>query len=108
MIVVGVDEGNPGCMSVFLFTSRPLPKPSTSLHPFLSPLTHPHPLSHGGTIVTYGGLARKPVTLGAGALIFKDVRAKGFWLSSPARAARRRPDMDTVAQLLQDGVLSTE
>lgn len=72
------------------------------------PSPHPHPLSHGGTIVTYGGLARKPVTLGAGALIFKDIRAKGFWLSSPARAARRRPDMDTVARLLQDGVLSTE
>ena len=73
----------------------------------LAPPTHT-PLSHGGTIVTYGGLARKPVTLGAGALIFRDVRATGFWLSSPSRVARRRPDMDTVARLLQEGVIGTE
>ena len=81
-----------------------------NINPHHSPPFPPPPLpsSPGGTIVTYGGLARKPVTLGAGALIFKDIRARGWWLSSPARADRRRTDMETVGRLLEAGVLKTE
>lgn len=78
---------------------------SHSLYP--SPPSPPS-LSPGGTIVTYGGLARKPVALGAGALIFRDIRACGWWLSSPARRGRRVADMEGVARLLQDGVIKTE
>ncbi|OTB01806.1 hypothetical protein M426DRAFT_63298 [Hypoxylon sp. CI-4A] len=38
-------------------------------------------LGAGGTLVTYGGMARQPVALPTGLLIFKDVRFVGFWLS---------------------------
>ncbi|KAI2632919.1 NAD(P)-binding protein [Xylaria nigripes] len=38
-------------------------------------------LAMGGTMVTYGGMARQPVALPTGLLIFKDIRFVGFWLS---------------------------
>lgn len=36
-------------------------------------------LHQGGTMVTYGGMSRKPVTVPTGALIFKEVRVLGYW-----------------------------
>ncbi|RYP36717.1 hypothetical protein DL768_010915 [Monosporascus sp. mg162] len=56
-------------------------------------------LGRGGTLVTYGGMARQPVALPTGLLIFKDIRFRGFWLSrwadaDPAAKAR------TVAEIL--------
>ncbi|KAI1825876.1 hypothetical protein F4861DRAFT_155321 [Xylaria intraflava] len=50
-------------------------------------------LGTGGTMVTYGGMARQPVALPTGLLIFKDIRFVGFWLSrwadgDPAGKAR--------------------
>jgi trans-2-enoyl-CoA reductase len=38
-------------------------------------------LAEGGTMVTYGGMSRKPVVLPTGSLIFKDVQLRGFWLT---------------------------
>ncbi|XP_006895050.1 PREDICTED: trans-2-enoyl-CoA reductase, mitochondrial [Elephantulus edwardii] len=38
-------------------------------------------LAPGGTLVTYGGMAKQPVTASVSLLIFKDVRLRGFWLS---------------------------
>jgi trans-2-enoyl-CoA reductase len=38
-------------------------------------------LGEGGSMVTYGGMAKQPVSLPVGLLIFKDVRFVGFWLS---------------------------
>ncbi|XP_006631322.3 enoyl-[acyl-carrier-protein] reductase, mitochondrial isoform X1 [Lepisosteus oculatus] len=35
----------------------------------------------GGTMVTYGGMAKQPVTVPVSALIFKDVRVQGFWVT---------------------------
>jgi trans-2-enoyl-CoA reductase len=37
-------------------------------------------LGDGGTLVTYGGMSKKPITLATGPLIFKDIRLRGFWL----------------------------
>jgi hypothetical protein len=34
-----------------------------------------------GVIVTYGGLSMKPVSIPTGLFIFKDIQARGFWLS---------------------------
>jgi trans-2-enoyl-CoA reductase len=31
-------------------------------------------------MVTYGGMAKKSITLSTGPLIFKDLRLQGFWL----------------------------
>ncbi|XP_042194639.1 enoyl-[acyl-carrier-protein] reductase, mitochondrial [Callorhinchus milii] len=38
-------------------------------------------LQHGGTIVTYGGMARQPITVPMSALIFKDIKIRGFWVT---------------------------
>lgn len=38
-------------------------------------------LAEGGTLVSYGGMARQPVALPLGLLIFRDIRFLGFWLS---------------------------
>ncbi|KAL7621413.1 mitochondrial 2-enoyl thioester reductase [Parahypoxylon ruwenzoriense] len=56
-------------------------------------------LGPGATLVTYGGMARQPVALPTGLLIFKDVRFRGFWLS---RWADRdtRAKQQTVAEIL--------
>ncbi|XP_067862898.1 enoyl-[acyl-carrier-protein] reductase, mitochondrial isoform X2 [Heptranchias perlo] len=38
-------------------------------------------LEKGGTIVTYGGMAKQPVVVPVSALIFKDVKIRGFWVT---------------------------
>ncbi|KAL4657544.1 enoyl-acyl-carrier-protein reductase, mitochondrial [Arapaima gigas] len=38
-------------------------------------------LEKGGTMVTYGGMAKQPVTVPVSALIFKDVMVRGFWVT---------------------------
>ncbi|RNJ56119.1 mitochondrial 2-enoyl thioester reductase [Verticillium nonalfalfae] len=38
-------------------------------------------LAEAGTLVSYGGMARQPVALPTGLLIFQDLRFVGFWLS---------------------------
>ncbi|KAJ8405102.1 hypothetical protein AAFF_G00330230 [Aldrovandia affinis] len=38
-------------------------------------------LKAGGTMVTYGGMAKQPVTVPVSALIFKDVKVRGFWVT---------------------------
>jgi len=38
-------------------------------------------LGQNGVFVTYGGMSRKPVTLPTSLFIFKNIQAKGFWLT---------------------------
>ncbi|CAL1610331.1 unnamed protein product [Knipowitschia caucasica] len=38
-------------------------------------------LQVGGSMVTYGGMAKQPVTIPVSALIFKDVKVRGFWVT---------------------------
>lgn len=38
-------------------------------------------LSHSGHLVTYGGMSKQPLMLPTGALIFKDIKFSGFWVS---------------------------
>ncbi|XP_061574450.1 enoyl-[acyl-carrier-protein] reductase, mitochondrial isoform X2 [Cololabis saira] len=38
-------------------------------------------LQAGGSMVTYGGMSRQPVTIPVSALIFKDVKIRGFWVT---------------------------
>ncbi|MEO8350374.1 MAG: 2-enoyl thioester reductase domain-containing protein [Chthoniobacteraceae bacterium] len=44
-------------------------------------------LAPGGTLVTYGAMARQPVRLPNGLLIFGDIRARGFWITKWYREA---------------------
>ncbi|KAK2061530.1 NAD(P)-binding protein [Colletotrichum caudatum] len=62
-------------------------------------------LAEGGTMVSYGGMARQPVMLPTGLLIFKDLRFVGFWLS---RWNRRDPRgrgfaVDDVLGMIREG-----
>ncbi|XP_074073995.1 enoyl-[acyl-carrier-protein] reductase, mitochondrial [Macrotis lagotis] len=38
-------------------------------------------LGHSGTMVTYGGMAKQPVTASVSSFIFKDIKLRGFWMS---------------------------
>jgi trans-2-enoyl-CoA reductase len=38
-------------------------------------------LAQGGTIVTYGAMARQPLKVPNGLLIFQDIAWRGFWIS---------------------------
>ncbi|KAI0913047.1 hypothetical protein F4823DRAFT_622450 [Ustulina deusta] len=62
-------------------------------------------LGSGGTMVTYGGMARQPVALPTGLLIFKDIRFVGFWLSRWAdgdKAAKART-VNEILDLVRQG-----
>ncbi|KAL8947389.1 MAG: hypothetical protein Q9222_006328, partial [Ikaeria aurantiellina] len=62
-------------------------------------------LGEGGTMVTYGAMSKSPMRVGAGMLIFKDLRFVGFWVS---KWGDRLPDgkertIDKVLGLIRDG-----
>lgn len=46
-------------------------------------------LAPHGTLVTYGAMARQPVRIDNGLLIFHDLRVRGFWISEWYRNATR-------------------
>ncbi|KAI8632824.1 NAD(P)-binding protein [Xylariaceae sp. FL1651] len=62
-------------------------------------------LGTGGTMVTYGGMARQPVALPTGLLIFKDIRFVGFWLSRWADrdAAAKARTVNEILDLVREG-----
>jgi trans-2-enoyl-CoA reductase len=63
-------------------------------------------LQEGGCMVTYGGMSMKPVTLPTGLLIFKDIRAVGFWLSrwvKNSSRAERQKMLDQIGQWMAEG-----
>lgn len=60
-------------------------------------------LCNGGTMVTYGGMSMKPVTIPTSLFIFKDIRLRGFWMTrwnSGATRAEREQMLATVASLV--------
>ncbi|MED6182542.1 hypothetical protein PIB30_029294 [Stylosanthes scabra] len=65
-------------------------------------------LRQGGTMVTYGGMSKKPVTVSTSAFIFKELSLRGFWLQkwlSTEKAADSRRMIDKLLGLVQDGKL---
>ncbi|XP_037310487.2 enoyl-[acyl-carrier-protein] reductase, mitochondrial [Pungitius pungitius] len=68
-------------------------------------------LQYGGSMVTYGGMAKQPVTVPVSALIFKDVKVRGFWVtqwkrdhSSDGKAFAAM--LDELCRLVQEGKLT--
>ncbi|KAM6910523.1 enoyl-[acyl-carrier-protein] reductase, mitochondrial [Xenentodon cancila] len=68
-------------------------------------------LQAGGSMVTYGGMSRQPVTIPVSALIFKDVKIRGFWVtrwkkkhSHDARIFRTM--LDELCSLIRQGKLT--
>ena len=55
-------------------------------------------LAPHGTLVTYGAMARQPLQVENGLLIFKDIRFRGFWISDWYRQATR----DEVSAMLRE------
>lgn len=67
-----------------IFRNKMLPSPKLALNCIcgqnaLEIMRH---LSHGGIMVTYGGMSREPLTVPTSALIFKDITLKGFWMTA--------------------------
>ncbi|NXR12430.1 MECR protein, partial [Semnornis frantzii] len=64
-----------------------------------------------GTMVTYGGMAKQPLTVPVSAFIFRDVRLRGFWMTQWRKDHARDQEslttmMDTLCQLIQRGQLT--
>ncbi|KAH9661126.1 Enoyl-(acyl-carrier-protein) reductase [Citrus sinensis] len=65
-------------------------------------------LSQGGTMVTYGGMSKKPITVSTSSFIFKDLSLKGFWLQkwlSSEKATECRNMIDYLLCLAREGKL---
>ncbi|XP_029188667.2 enoyl-[acyl-carrier-protein] reductase, mitochondrial-like isoform X1 [Acropora muricata] len=62
-----------------------------------------------GTMVTYGGMSKQPVTVPTGSLIFNDVKVRGFWMSkwnlNHQKDALRVGMLEEVCKMLQNGQL---
>ncbi|KAL2084946.1 hypothetical protein ACEWY4_020464 [Coilia grayii] len=68
-------------------------------------------LQTGGTMVTYGGMAKQPVTVPVSALIFKDVKVRGFWVTQWKKdhsqdEVAARGMLDELCTLIRAGKLS--
>jgi len=67
-------------------------------------------LDNGGVMVTYGGMSKLPVAIPTGALIFKDQKFYGYWMtrwtqSRPASDPERMKMMSEICDLLRSGKL---
>ncbi len=66
-------------------------------------------LAPGGTHVTYGAMARRPLTIPNGLLIFKDLRFRGLWVTKWIENASRgeiREAYSRLAEMMWDGTIS--
>ncbi|XP_001639469.2 enoyl-[acyl-carrier-protein] reductase, mitochondrial isoform X2 [Nematostella vectensis] len=67
-------------------------------------------LSDQGSIVTYGGMSKKPFLVPTGQLIFKDIRVRGFWMTAwnkhNTKSSERVSMIDEICQLHKDGKFS--
>ncbi|MDG2047449.1 MAG: zinc-dependent alcohol dehydrogenase family protein [Halioglobus sp.] len=66
-------------------------------------------LNNGSTMVSYGVMSGKPVTLNPAMLIFNDIRVRGFWLSKwfeTATMAEQQAALGQIIPLILSGALS--
>lgn len=66
-------------------------------------------LESEGTMVTYGGMSMRPVTIPTGLLIFKNIRVEGFWLSRWVKQhsrEERQNMLDRIADWMAEGKIS--
>jgi trans-2-enoyl-CoA reductase len=64
----------------------------------------------GGSLVTSGGMSRRPVQVPTGRLIFNNISLHGFWLSRwiDENPKRERQDMiNSLCDLIRKGKLTT-
>jgi len=68
-------------------------------------------LRQGGTMVTYGGMSKRPVTIPTSYFIFKDISLRGFWLQrwmNSDKAEDCRTMIDYLLGLVHEGKLKYE
>ncbi|WCJ41128.1 Enoyl-[acyl-carrier-protein] reductase mitochondrial [Euphorbia peplus] len=68
-------------------------------------------LRQGGTMVTYGGMSKKPVTVSTSSFIFKDLSLRGFWLQkwlTSEKSKECRKMIDYLLCLAREGNLRYE
>nr|XP_034976154.1 enoyl-[acyl-carrier-protein] reductase, mitochondrial isoform X2 [Zootoca vivipara] len=68
-------------------------------------------LQHKGTMVTYGGMSKQPITAPVSALIFKDVKLRGFWMTQWKRdnaqnKEKLRGMIEDLCELIRKGQLT--
>ncbi|KFY94899.1 hypothetical protein V500_03024 [Pseudogymnoascus sp. VKM F-4518 (FW-2643)] len=65
-------------------------------------------LSDGGHLVTYGGMAKAPLQVPTAALIFKDVKFSGFWVSrwSEKNLDEKRRTVGEILELTRAGMFA--
>lgn len=94
-----------------LFKSKKLNYPKLALNCVggrnaLEVLRH---IKSGGTMVTYGGMSREPVTIPTSTLIFKDIKVKGFWMTrwnlENAKSQERTEMFNDLINLMLNGSL---
>jgi len=69
------------------------------------PLSNTHTYIRSATLVTYGGMSKKPVQIPTSVLIFKDIRLTGFWLSRwmEEHSAKEKTEMfDAIWDLIKN------
>jgi len=57
-------------------------------------------LAKGGTMVTYGGMSKKPMMVPAGPLIFNDVKLRGFWMTSWNQKFQDKPERGELISII--------
>ncbi|CAA0811944.1 Probable trans-2-enoyl-CoA reductase-mitochondrial [Striga hermonthica] len=65
-------------------------------------------LKHGGTMVTYGGMSKKPIIVSTSSFIFKELSLRGFWLQKWMSSEKAKECWDMIDYLLslaRDGQL---
>ncbi|KAK6926860.1 Alcohol dehydrogenase-like, C-terminal [Dillenia turbinata] len=68
-------------------------------------------LRQEGTMVTYGGMSKKPVTVSTSSFIFKDLSLRGFWLQkwmTSDKAKECRTMIDYLLELASKGKIKYE
>ncbi|KAL5110061.1 Enoyl-acyl-carrier-protein reductase mitochondrial [Taenia crassiceps] len=68
-------------------------------------LTIINSLDEHGLLINYGGMTRQPIPTPIGALIFKDIRIRGFWLSGRENKMDKRESVKAMLDKLADWIL---
>lgn len=66
-------------------------------------------LEDGGTVVTYGAMSRRPITIPSSMFLFRDIRFRGFWLqqwNKEHTLEERKQMYNTLLNLMKDKKLT--
>lgn len=94
-----------------LFKSKRLAKPKLALNCVggknaMEIIRH---LDNGATVVTYGGMSLQPLIVPTSALIFKDIKVRGFWVTAwskkPKKTLQRMFMFNELIELMSQGIL---